>query len=252
MRKYIWLVAGTFLTMLLFAAGPMWAQGDRSPEADRLLQGMMTQFKQEQSLSFDIRYRYSMATSPGIFLDSLNGTFKSSGGRMWYRLDSTETLLAKELTVIVFHEDRLIYLSRPAAGATQMNPAALLDSMLLKYKGMKASVSGKPGAQVLHLDMPPGTTYKKIDYYFGKAGYFPARVMCLVPSKALLDPAVQPKELSDEWCWVEVTFQNVRTEKIDDSVFATDRYILRKEKEFVPAPAFATYRVFIGAPELND
>src|SRR5882757_7430780 len=89
-------------------------------------------YRNYESLSFTISYRYSAEDKPGITLDSLKGTFTISGNKYRYVMDSTEFIGDKDRVVVLYKQDRVMYLAKASPAMQSANPMSMLDSLLLK------------------------------------------------------------------------------------------------------------------------
>lgn len=102
-----------------------------------------------------MHYRYAAEDKPTVWLDSLKGDFTFYGDRYRYRLDSTEFVGGKDLSVILFKQDQVMYLARPGADMRSVNPMALLDSLLLKNDSVDCNIQETKDWQTIVLSFHP-------------------------------------------------------------------------------------------------
>ena len=121
------------------------AQPSEKQRATEAFKKMAELYRSADHLSFDILYRYADEKQPGVYLDSLKGRFRMDGERYWYALDSTVCVVNKDYMVVVFKEDKIMYVSRPSRSLQSTNPLALIDSFLLANEESRVTIS--KGAQ---------------------------------------------------------------------------------------------------------
>ena len=69
-------------------------------------------FQTARDMSFDVNYSYSNESTPTVILDSLSGKFEMHGAKYHFFLDSTETIRNEHYTIVLFHEDKIMYLTK--------------------------------------------------------------------------------------------------------------------------------------------
>ncbi|RYZ62263.1 MAG: hypothetical protein EOP09_18990 [Proteobacteria bacterium] len=106
----------------------------------RTLEEMSQSYSRHEYLSYNIRYRYTPELEPSNYLDSVSGSYRAHNGLIWYRLDSTEAVMNKDLTIMVFRDDSLLYLAAPVKGDKPLVPMLMIDSIYSTYKGLTGTV----------------------------------------------------------------------------------------------------------------
>jgi len=250
----------TILIALMLWAGGVSAQQDTAARAIRLLG---ERYLHAPQLSFDVEYRYASEAEPGIWLDSLHGSFKMDGARYWYLLDSTEMLCGDKYVVVLYREDKVMYLSTAAAAPAVANPLAVLDSFLVKKQGLHYSLTSSAQQTIITIYFDPSTNpaqaasassgqaYKKIEYYIDNNTRLLIKMISVVKSEQLYDPAVR-KQVSGEnsYAIIETLFRNYREKSFDGQLFNTAHYFKKEATGFVTVAPYTNYKIFLGKPGL--
>lgn len=78
----------------------------------------------------DLNYRMADYANPNRFIDSSRGATKNIPGSSWYRMSGMEVLQDSSMSIVVFEDDRLIYMSKSNNLQTNVQSVALLDSII--------------------------------------------------------------------------------------------------------------------------
>src|SRR5882762_3669781 len=135
----------------------------QTPEKQQVVEAfraLSARYQSYKSLSFTLSYKYSAEDKPGIYLDSLKGYFTMSGNRYRYVMDSTEFIGDKDRVMVLYKQDRVMYLSKSSPAQQSGNPLALLDSLLLKNDSVSCHLSGTKEQQKITLSFRSGQTRK--------------------------------------------------------------------------------------------
>jgi hypothetical protein len=98
--------------IILFQSLSVIAQDDLE-KARIILKDVVQHYSAAKNLSFSIVYRYADENNAGVWLDSLNGKFKIHGNDYWYALANTETIGNRECTIVLFKDDKIMYIRKP-------------------------------------------------------------------------------------------------------------------------------------------
>ena len=215
------------------------------------LRATSEKYRNSQYLSFDINYRYFKEHEPGVYLDSLNGSFKLKGKSYWYELDNTEAIGDADLMVMLFKEDKIMYLTRPSTYSMSQNPVAMIDSFLAERADIKYRIIRERDKKTLILDFEDGAAYKSIKYDIDGATGFLSKMTCVVKASEMYDASVKSQvEESDVYVVVEASFKNYRQTGFNESQFNTAKYFKKEGEEYVALPPYETYKVFLGTNTL--
>jgi len=208
-------------------------------------------YKSNKELHFNMRYRYAAEDKPTVWLDSLKGDFVVYGDRYRYRLDSTEFMGGKDLSVILFKQDQVMYLARPGADTRNINPMALLDSLLLKDDSVGCSIRETKDWQVITLSFHPAKKTKRIEYVVDRHTGFITKMVNVVSARELYDVSVQQKVVNDAtYAIVETDLSGYRETNVMKEEWDPGRLFKKEGKEYIPQPPYQSYKIFLGSPDL--
>jgi len=238
------------IILLLLACHAATAQQDNKKEVIRELNGLMARYQSADHLSFSINYKYAMEDKPSFFLDSMQGQFKMHGSLYSYSIDNTESIVGSDYSIMLFKEDQVMYLSKPAANAQTGNPLAMPDTTYLASNDVTCSIAETKGEKRISLEFKPGGGCRRIDYYIDKKTGYVTRMVSLVHSSQLYDESVRSAVEGNAYAIVEMQFGNYRQKSFDDTELDTSKYFTKEGKEFVTTASYKSYKIFLGTPNL--
>ena len=214
------------------------------------LQAIAERYRNYKGLHFSIRYRYADEAKPSAWLDSLKGDCTLNGDQYHYTLDSTEFFSGKEISVILFKQDQLMYLARGTNAVQQGNPMALLDSLLLKNDKVDGQVQETKDEQTIILSFRRPQKVKQVEYVVDKTTGYITKMISIVPARELYDPSVQQKVEGDTYAIVETSFTNMRQGDPAGKEWDLSRLYKKEGKEYIPLPPYDNYKIVLGSPDL--
>src|SRR5258708_9512938 len=166
-------------------------------------------------------------------------------------MDSTEFIANKDLTVVLYKQDHVMFLSKTSAALQSGNPMALLDSILLKNDSVNCQVSETKEQQKIRISFQPGLATPAIEYTIDRRSGFVTRMMQIVQSQQLYDPSVRPLvEGHSSYAIVETAFLNYREGDFNERELDQGRYFKKEGKTFVTVAPYDSYKIFLGTPDL--
>ncbi|NNV55041.1 hypothetical protein [Limnovirga soli] len=205
------------------------------------------------ALSFDVKYTYSNETKPAEILDSLSGKFEINQGNYHYLLDSTETIHNERYTIVLFREDKLLYLTK-SSEEQKVNPVSTINDLLKNKEGLTFDVSDKDKLTMLKIGYPPGKEYKSVELIIDTATGYLAKAVYIVQTKLLVDAQGATDQTSlnqyDEYARVEVSFLNYNSNTVDTSIFDEKKIFFKEGKDFKTTAAYKEYKIFLGSLNL--
>jgi hypothetical protein len=236
----------------IISIASVYAQTGERLKVREAVKALADHYREASFLSFDIVYKYASEEKPSIYLDSMRGSYKINGSEYWYSLDSTEAMGNKDFSVILFKEDKMIYVSRPSKILPSANPLALLDSFLLKNENINVGILDLEDQQKITLEFKDErSAYKKIEYFIDKKSGLLSRMVNLVRSDQLIAPGAQTvAERGVQYVIMETVFTHYRQKNFDEKQFDSGRYFKKEAGQFVPVTPFETYSIFLGTPNL--
>lgn len=247
-RIFFFTLAALFVTRMQSAAQ---ATGDTArlfAEMDRLHKIMRA-----APVSFNIRYTYASERNPAMILDSLSGQVDMSGNYSRYRMDRTETISNGRYNIVLFREDKLIYLTSPHQN--QMSDPLLQLRMMISGSAISTcTVKEEKELLTISLRFNEGTGCREMNMQVDrKTGYINNATYVL--KTALMMGAEQQAgqdiiSVYGEYAVIRVVFSQYR-QLTGGMTWSDERnYFTREGNVFKPAPAYADYTIFNGSPNL--
>ncbi|OJW57874.1 MAG: hypothetical protein BGO55_10015 [Sphingobacteriales bacterium 50-39] len=216
-----------------------------------IFRNVAERYKSNKELHFNMHYRYAAEDKPTVWLDSLKGDFTFYGDRYRYRLDSTEFVGGKDLSVILFKQDQVMYLARPGADMRSVNPMALLDSLLLKNDSVDCNIQETKDWQTIVLSFHPVRTTKRVEYVVDRHSGFIIRMINVVAARELYDASVRQKVTNEAtYAIVETDLSDYRETDVAKDEWDLGRLFKKDGKEYIPQPPYQSYKIFLGSPDL--
>ena len=125
--------AGVMLFSSAFLQTHSFAQEQKTDKAIQVFDALKQAYQIAQGVSFNVKYTYTNETRPNDVLDSLSGKFEISHDNYRYLLDSTETIHNNKYTIILFREDKIMYLTKPSL-AVSANPIEVIGEFFKNNK----------------------------------------------------------------------------------------------------------------------
>lgn len=217
-----------------------------------LLRQMETAYDTARSLSFKVAYTYTDENDPGQILDSLYGQMQISNNRYHWNISTTEVIADSQYAVMLFKDDKLMYITKPLQKEMRLDPLARLDSALFLIKGLQCSINTQKDITIVNLDFPDSSLYRKISLTIDKKTGFITKTEFIVKAEALKQYGQFDENLKhdDSYAHIEANYSDYSTAIIDDSVFNENSYFQRNGKNFTTVSPFTDYKIFIGSPNL--
>ncbi|WEK37956.1 MAG: hypothetical protein P0Y53_10635 [Candidatus Pseudobacter hemicellulosilyticus] len=243
----------TLFLLLMSAVLTGIAQPAKSSFLESLRQ-MQDAYRQPEYLSFDILYRYAPADQPDQFEDSISGNARINRNRFWYSLDNTESVNSGDLEIMVFREDKIVYLRKPVARETQaggLQWIALLDSALSANMHTGFQVNEQPDCLQLVMEFAPDQSCRRIEYLVDRKTGWLRKMISIVKADQLYDPSVRSAIDSDQtYAVVETIFSNYSTVVFDTQVLDSQHYVRKSGDRYVCVGEYEQYSVFLGSAGL--
>lgn len=210
---------------------------------DKEFKKIQSAYLNKEFLSYNVQYLYARENAPDKYIDTVSGTYKINKNLYWGRLDNVEYLQTDSLFISVYEEDKVIMLNSSAPAWLQ--PSANLDS--LYKKGVKASVIKQGDLNMITMEYPGDSLYKKIAFWYNPEDYLVRKMLYVVK---------QPQEFNDEdaekseFVNIEIRFSNFSLDRFDRSLFQENLYIEKRQKEYLPSKKYTDYTVLVGSPNL--
>lgn len=220
------------------------AQLTDKQKASEIFRHVDQQYRSKPNLHFSILYRYAAEDKPSVYLDSLSGECTLNGDQYLYRLDSTEFIGDKHLTMVVYREDKTIYLTKPSGAKVAGNPVAQIDSLLLKNDSIRCQVTENAEEQTIRLVFPAGGVVREMRYVIDRATGYIIRMVNIVPASELYDPSVRSRvEGPATYAVVETLYEHYRQESLAAGALDPARYFKKEGTAFIALAPYETYTI---------
>lgn len=205
---------------------------------------------QQQPVSFEVNYTYSNESTPGTLLDSLKGKIEISGENYRSTLDSTETIRNSKYTIILFKEDKLMYL---AANSKSVSPADPLETLNALLKGATNSTfSYQKRNTIINVSFPAGANCKQLSITIDTVSQRLISMQYILKTTLLMGDEMKnevPEEY-EEYAQVKASFYNYKDIPVNNSRFDEKAFFYKDGDTFKVTPAYEDYRIFVGTPGL--
>jgi hypothetical protein len=237
----------TLLSLLVACWFLSTAQDNSREAAIAALKRLTQTYMASHYLSFDISYYYATQSRQNDYLDSLKGSFKMNGSQYWYSLDSVETMTDTVNVVVLYKEDKLMYLSKNSGLERKGNPVMLLDSVLSSNHLLHFSFSTAGAQDLITIYFPGKSEYKSITYYIDHGSGLLAKTVSLVKTARMYETDIQSQLNNvNGYSIIETRFSNYQPNSFDASVFNTARYYTKQGNSYTTTPAYSAYKIFLG------
>ncbi|HVI47120.1 MAG TPA: hypothetical protein VM802_19745 [Chitinophaga sp.] len=237
---------GLFM-LLAFHKG--WAQQNNDAEIAILVQRMKAAYK-SRPLSFDVRYTYSNELTPNILLDSLNGKVYMNGSDYRYQFDGTETVHIKDYHILIFREDKLLYLGKAVQDTVSESPLQqLLDA--LHQQGIRScDLIRDKQYTTIRMIFQEGLLYRRLEMRVENNSGLLSQVKYLVKTSMLASPGTNPDGQKDyeEYASVVADFYHYQLLLVGNTLFDEHHFFVRSGNMVSLAPAYKDYKIFIATP----
>lgn len=242
------------LILLLFCSGVKSQYKISTQELIGELSSLQSQFRKPEGLGFDIKYVYTNETKPGVILDSLSGTFETINDKYHYVLDSTETVLAGKYCIMLFRNDKVMYVSK-TPHAELIDPLQTMDSVLSGIQNITCleMISGK--VKTIDIFFPQGLAYKRVSFAIDTMQNTLLHATYVLKTDLLIDPALmtndeQDRNRYDPFARIEVSYFNYRKSTPGASWINEQNYFSKDTHGWKISQQYQDYKLFIATPDL--
>lgn len=245
------------LLLLMICTGICFSHTLYAQETDQLrnaistLKNIRDNYTGNSSLSFGMMYRYWAENDPLNVLDSVPASVQINGNKYHSLVSNTETISNDKYAVILFRDEKVMYLTKPSSVLKGIDSYAMMDSALMKMPGIAASVLKDDQNTTIEFSFPAGSAYKKIIFTADNKNMMFRKIMYVMKTELLQDEDT-PDEMKEksEYSVVETTFFNYNRDVIDESVFDEKKYFIKDKKEYSVTEQFKDFKIFVGSPNL--
>ena len=240
------------LLALAPAAIPLAAQ-ENTTAVKPFLEKLQQAYRNASRLGFHVRYRYANARQPGKYIDSLAGEIQLDKNRSRFVIDGTETVVTDKYSINILNDSKVIYLST-AKGPSMMDPAGLLDSVMVHLKGIEIARATRDGLDWLTIDFPPGQVYTRIRMGIDvQSGYIRQMSYDVHTAGWLdqdqIDKPGHPAPYQAEG-HVDIAFSHYQQGSFSDTLFNEGNFFYKTDGRYIPAGKYKDYNIFLASSNL--
>ena len=208
----------------------------------------------EKPISFDLRYTYSNEHTPGTLLDSMEGKIEMNGENYRCLLDSTETIRNSKYNIILFKQDKVMYLAsnNNAGAAAPTDPLQTLRTFLEGAGKSACTFSHDRKNTIINIIFPAGGPCKQLSITIDTVAQRLIAMQYILKTSMLMSEDVQQEtpEGYEEYAQVKASFYNYREMPADNSRFDEKAFFYKDGAAFKVMPAYEDYSIFVGTPGL--
>lgn len=202
------------------------------------------------ALSFNIRYTYASELHPDVMLDSMKGAMELDGKNYHYLLDSTETIANSRYNIILFKEDKIMYVAKPATVVNE-DPMSQLRQLTGKSGMTACTVSEKGKHKIFSIKFSAESSCREMQFIIDKTSGYLLSMRYMIKTSMLMESAtVDPDPEYGEYAIVQTDFNNYKELKNGSLVYNEQDFFYKEGDVFKTTPAYSDYKVFTGSPNL--
>lgn len=205
---------------------------------------------QQQPVSFEVNYTYSNESTPETLLDSLKGKIEINGENYRSTLDSTETIRNAKYSIVLFKEDKLMYL---AVNSKPTNPADPLETLNTLMKGAANSTfSYQKRNTTINVSFPAGGNCKQLSIVIDTVSQRLVSMQYVLKTTLLMGDEMKNElpEGYEEYAQVKASFYNYKDIPVNSSRFDEKAFFYKDGDTFKVTPEYEDYNIFVGTPGL--
>lgn len=205
---------------------------------------------QQQAVSFEMLYTYSNESTPGTLLDSMRGTIEISGENYRSSMDHTETIRNSKYNIVLFKEDKLMYLAANNHAGTPGDPLETLHTLL--QGGINCTFSTERMNTIINVSFPAGTNCKHLSITIDTVSQRLIAMQYILKTSLLMDEEMKNDvpEGYEEYALVKASFYHYKDLPVNSSRFDEKAFFYKDGNAFKVTPAYEDYNIFVGTPDL--
>jgi hypothetical protein len=207
----------------------------------------------QRALSFDIRYTYASELHPAKILDSLRGFMELTGSTYHYKLDNTETFSNSHYNIILFKEDKVMYLAKPVEGNTA-DPMSQLRQMMGNANIKGCTLVNKGTQEIFRINFNTEGSCREMEITIEKSTGYLLSMRYVLKTELLMEaqgnPNAKPDPEYGPYAIVQSDFSNYKLLKPDVVLLSEQDLFYREGNAFKTTSAYSDYKIFVGSPNL--
>lgn len=218
-----------------------------------IVKGLQAVYTTNPTFSFHVLYTFADKATPDKIEDSVAGLIQISNNRYDIKIGPTETISDSQYAVMLFSEDKVMYITKPSKVISKIDPLTQIDSALLNIKGLQSSVETENNRKVVKISFPSESAYKSIWLSIdNKTGYLLSTKLIIKEQALPGDQSLgsEDNQQKNGYAIITASYSGYSKDQLDDSLFNVTKYFIRSNKNFSTTEEFKDYKIFIGSPNL--
>jgi hypothetical protein len=241
--------------LLFFVCGVLMLSTVRAqsgPEFDKAAAEMekLMQWYKASPVSFDIRYTYTNEHTPGKVLDSVKGWVEMNGDRFRSKLDSTETIHNGKYNIVLFGEDKMMYLSADSSAA--VDPVKQFQKMLTSAGATGCTLTHDHQFEIVRVNYSDNSACRYAEFTIDTVKKNLTMVKYLVKTAALMDGSKDAPDGYEPYALVCASMYNYKPLANAAARFDERSFFYKEGGAFKVTPAYSDYKIFVGSPKLYE
>jgi hypothetical protein len=178
---------------------------------------------EDSYVSCAVSYLHSMQSTPGKYLDSLQGQYKAFGTRRYNKIENTESIQNDSLIVVVYNDERSM-LVLPASMSIGKKPGTFINAMDSAFIASNASyiqITQKGGVKTMTFQFAESSRYYNCTLVYDAKTYVPRSVSYILRSSLIPETGQPPRDGS----LITILFRGYSNAAFDNSILNVNKYV---------------------------
>lgn len=199
-----------------------------------------------QTGGYLFHYSYSNESTPTEILDSITVETVIKGVKYYCKAANTEIFCSDSGTTVLYHDEKIMYLSKSKPVKTN-NPIQLLDS-LMKMKAAEVNIQESGNEKSLVIAFPHLSTYKEIIINFDTETNSISSMQYLVKTAELTetDDGIANNDY-DEYAYVRIDVERLNTFDSNVLNFSPLDFYKKEGQKVVASGKYKDYHIYLGS-----
>jgi hypothetical protein len=218
-----------------------------------ILSQLKDQYGTGKQLSFNIGYSYATETNPAVVLDTETANIKMLKSKYYCSVNNTEIFSNDSVSIVLFKEEKIMYLSKNRQHTQFSNPVQLMDSLIRSKALTTFNISASDNTKNVVIKFDQQMMYKELDFTIDtKTGYL-KNIKYVVHSEALMDQSENNTEQikpDSEFSIVNAAFSDYSNEDSGIDQLSANQFYSKEGKDLKVTNAYKDFRIYKASPDL--
>lgn len=225
-------------------------------DTTKLFQAMtdLQSMYKDRYVGFDLTYKYTSEADPKTVLDSVRGKMSFYGTRYCYQLENMEMLSNGTYNVVLFKDEKLMYVAKASVLVASIDPVAQIKDMIRRSGATGYSLEESTGERKMHIHFVQNGPCREMDIVVNKKEQRVEMIRYVVKTEMLTQsPETAAGKVDPSYgayAVVTASFEHYRALTNDPVALDEHRYFFKEGDVLKTAPAYHEYKIFRGSPNL--